>query len=167
MKSNRILLLPVFLMLVLFGLTACKNNKGNDKSSSDKIEVSKQKDTVEISLTANDKMRYDISEINVYEGQTIRLTLTHKGKAPKATMGHDFTLLKKGVSVQRFARKAAKFEDNDYIPKNTDQVIAHTKLLGGGERDTITFEAPAKGEYYYVFTFPGHYPTMHGKFIVK
>lgn len=168
MKYNRIKSFTVALVLIFIGFTACKNNKKKDSGvdASDVIQVSADKDTVHVSLSANDKKKYNKSEINVYEGQTIILAFKHKGSAPKATMGHNFTLLKKGISVSNFARRASKNEKNDYIPKNTKNIIAHTKLLAGGQSDTITFDAPEKGKYDYICTFPGHHQTMHGKLIV-
>ena len=54
----------------------------------------------------------------------------------------------------------------EYIPEG-DEIIAYTKLLGGGDSDTITFEAPKKGIYTFICTFPGHWQLMKGKFIVK
>ena len=70
--------------------------------------------------------------------------------------------LKKNVDLAKFSQEAVKSADNDYIPSNTKDVIVHTKMLGGGESDTITFEAPAKGSYVYVCSFPGHFALMRG-----
>ena len=47
-----------------------------------------------------------------------------------------------------------------------DEVIVHTKMLGGGESDTITFIAPENGFYTYICSFPGHWGLMKGKLIV-
>jgi azurin len=80
----------------------------------------------------------------------------------KSMMGHNFVLLKKGVVLSKFAQQAIAAKNNDYIPENTNDVIAHTKMLGGGESDTITFKAPAKGVYVYVCSFPGHFALMKG-----
>ncbi|MGD1893724.1 MAG: plastocyanin/azurin family copper-binding protein [Cyclobacteriaceae bacterium] len=46
-------------------------------------------------------------------------------------------------------------------------MIVHTKFIGGGESDTITFEAPSPGTYDYICSFPGHYALMQGKLIVE
>jgi azurin len=47
-------------------------------------------------------------------------------------------------------------------------IIVFTKLLGPGESDTITFNAPAAGVYDYICTFPGHVILgMRGKMTVK
>jgi len=39
--------------------------------------------------------------------------------------------------------------------------------VGGGESDTIEFEAPPEGEYDYICSFPGHYQQMQGKLVVS
>lgn len=129
-------------------------------------DVAKQ-DTIKITLNSTDKMQYDLSEIDVYEGQTVVLTLNHTGTMPMASMGHNFVLLKKGTDLEKFEAEAAKAQKEGYIPTDTSEIIAHTKLLGGGESDTITFQAPEKGTYDFMCSFPGHYSVMKGKFNVK
>lgn len=116
----------------------------------------------EILLLTDDKMKYDKTILNAKAGQKITLTLKHGGKMSKSIMGHNFVLLKKGVVLSKFAQQAIAAKNNDYIPENTNDVIAYTKMLGGGESDTITFEAPAKGVYVYVCSFPGHFALMKG-----
>jgi len=51
----------------------------------------------------------------------------------------------------------------------SDVIIAHTKLLGPGESDTITFKAPTKkGRYVFLCSFPGHYQIgMKGYMVVR
>ena len=129
-------------------------------------DVAKQ-DTIKITLNGNDKMQYDLSEIDVYEGQTVVLTLNHTGTMPMASMGHNVVLLKNGTDLEKFEAEAAKAQKDGYIPADTSEIIAHTKLLGGGESDTITFQAPEKGTYDFLCSFPGHYSVMKGKFNVK
>lgn len=124
--------------------------------------------TVTVEITGNDQMQYDKNEIIVHEGQEVTLILHHSGKLPKATMGHNWVLLNQGVDMQAFDEKANKAgEKNDYIPEDAaSDMIAHTKLLGGGESDTITFKAPAQGAYDFLCSFPGHSSVMKGKFMV-
>lgn len=116
-------------------------------------------------INSNDQMRFDKSEIRVKAGEKIKLTLNHTGKLPKTAMGHNFVLLEKGVDMADFAMKAMNAKDREYIP--VKGVIAHTKLIGGGESTTIEFTAPAKGTYEFMCSFPGHYAMMKGKFIVE
>ena len=96
----------------------------------------------------------------------IILTLNHKGKISKEFMGHNFVLLKKGINVDEFAKKAVLAKSNDYIP-NSDETIAYTKMIGGGESTTVSFSAPEAGVYNYICTFPGHYMIMRGELIVN
>ncbi|OAN59675.1 azurin [Balneola sp. EhC07] len=121
----------------------------------------------EITVEANDRMQFDTKEISVKAGEKITLTLKHVGKLPKQAMGHNWVLLKEGVVVKDFAMEAMKAKDNDYLPKDSKDIIVATELLGGGETDTITFEAPAKGTYTFICTFPGHYGIMQGTFVVS
>ena len=129
-------------------------------------EVAKA-DTIKITLNSNDKMQYDLSEIDVYEGQTVVLTLNHTGTMPKDAMGHNFVLLKKDTDMAKFGEEAAKFQKEGYMPTDQSNIIAHTNLIGGGESDTVTFMAPEKGTYDFLCSFPGHYSVMKGKFNVK
>lgn len=121
----------------------------------------------EIVIESNDRMQFDIKEIKVKVGETIKLTLKHVGKMPVQAMGHNWVLLESGIKVNEFAMEAAKARDNDYIPKDTKDVIVTTKLLGGGEEDTITFEAPEKGTYMFLCSFTGHFGLMQGTFVVE
>jgi azurin len=120
-------------------------------------------------LNGTDAMQFDKKELKVKAGQTVKLTFKHVGKLPKTAMGHNFVLLQQGTDVATFGSLAAQARDTDYLPKEEkSSVIAHTKLLGGGESDTITFVAPKKkGTYPYICSFPGHYALMQGKFIVE
>lgn len=161
MKRNSILLI---LTICFIGFQACKEETKEAEVSAD-AEIF-QTDTIHLTLEANDKMKFDQEKLFVGENQIVVLTLKHTGKMSVMTMGHDFVLLNQGASPSRFARKAAKAEDQDYMP-NSDQIIAHTDLIGGGETTEVTFKAPEKGEYDFLCSFPGHYPSMSGKFMVK
>ena len=112
-------------------------------------------------------MQFNKKEFRVKAGQTVRLTLTHVGEMPENVMGHNWVLLEKGTDINEFGQKAVSAAENDYIPENTDQVIAHTELVGGGETTTVEFTAPAAGTYDFICSFPGHYAIMQGKFIVE
>lgn len=122
---------------------------------------------VKIVMLSDDQMKFNYREITVKEGQKITLELKHTGKINKSTMGHNWVLLKEGVAVNDFAKKAQNEVEREYIPQDTSDIIAHTKLIGGGQSDVITFDAPAKGTYNFLCSFSGHAPVMRGKFIVK
>lgn len=137
-------------------------------SSSTEQKSTEPAEPAVVTLNAGDDMKYDITEIKVKAGQTVKLTLHHTGKLPVSGMGHNFVLLASGVDLTEFAQAAIKAKDTEYIPADyTDDILAHTKLIGGGETTEIEFTAPEKGTYDYLCTFPGHYAMMQGKFIVE
>lgn len=121
-----------------------------------------------VNITGNDQMKYNKNEIRVKAGQKVKLTLKHVGTMEKSVMGHNWALLTQDADMAAIGQAAAEAADTDYIPASfEDKIIVHTKMLGGGESDTIEFEAPAPGTYTFMCTFPGHYALMQGKFIVE
>ena len=157
-----------FIFLCSFLIFSCQNTNEKEQSkmkSSTKEQISLEKE-IKIILNSDDLMRFDKNMLLVQSGQKITLTLNHIGKMDKLIMGHNFVLLKKDVDVMAFAEKAVLAKNNEYIPEG-DEVIVYTKLLGGGESDTITFDAPEKGYYTFLCTFPGHWGLMKGKLVVK
>lgn len=149
-------------------LETVDNEEASTKSTASKKDtVQAQEDVVEVQLTGNDQMKFNLKEIKVKAGQKVKLTLKHVGQLDENVMGHNFVLLKQGTDLAQFAQQAAAAKSNDYIPENTDKVIAHTEMIGGGEETTIEFEAPAAGTYDFICSFPGHYIQMQGKFIVE
>jgi azurin len=139
--------------------------KINSSSSSD--EKVKEEGISEVYLSGNDQMKYNKSQITVSAGDEVVLTFEHVGKLPKESMGHNFVLLKKGTNVQEFGQEALEYKDNDYIPEDSDVIIVHTDMLGGGQKTTITFQAPEKGDYDFICSFPGHVALMNGIFTVE
>lgn len=121
-----------------------------------------------ITLEANDAMQFSKTEIRVKAGEPVTLTFSHTGTMDKTSMGHDFVLLKEGTDVAAFAHEALSAQATDYIPQSQlASIIAHTKLLGGGESDTIKFTVPEKGTYSYLCSFPGHSAIMIGQLIAE
>ena len=138
-------------------------------SSATLPEVTSESNTVSntVEITANDAMKYSTAEIRVKAGEQVTLTLKNLGTMPKASMGHNFLVLGSGTDLEAFAMKAMVAKDSDYIPSDLKAaIIAHTKLLGPGESDTITFTVPA-GTYEFICSFPGHYASMRGKLIAE
>ena len=167
------------ILAIPFAISACgggtsvdghdhKQGTTNDKTTQkEQPAVDPNAKEVTINLSGGDDMKYNLREIKVKEGQKITVELVHTGKMPKGTMGHNFVLLKEGVNLGDFAREALKHQDNEFIPKDMKDIIAHTKMIGGGEKTSVTFDAPAKGTYEFLCTFTGHSAMMRGKFIVE
>ncbi|MFD2551752.1 azurin [Bizionia sediminis] len=168
------------LLVVMFAALAfsCGNDKKNEKASEPvKAATEKPAETkapaadpnqAVVVIESNDQMKYNMSEIRVKAGQKVKLTLKHVGKMKKEVMGHNWVLLTQDADVAAVGQAGAMAADNDYIPADmTDKIIAYTKMIGGGQSDTIEFEAPAPGTYSFMCTFPGHYALMKGTFIVE
>jgi len=115
----------------------------------------------EVTIQADDKMRFDVTAFDAKPGQKIVVTIKNIGTTPKFSMGHNFVLLDRMVNpsnVQRFLDTASGEAAHDYVPPTSKEVLAHSKLLGPSESDTVAFSAPyVPGDYLYVCSFPGHY----------
>ena len=148
------------------------NNSNNSKEKFQYERVKEEATTIQsntmsnnVILNSNDQMKFDKKIIRVNANQKVTLTLNHNGRFPASSMGHNFVLIKKDVDVNEYALRAAGARNSEYIPEG-DNEIAYTKMLGGGESDTITFDAPEPGTYVFICSFPGHYQLMMGEFIV-
>ncbi len=106
-------------------------------------------------------MKYDVTAIEAKPRQQIVVTLKNVGTTPKFSMGHNFVILDRTINeqtVMKFLDVASTEAAHDYVPPGAKEVIAHSKLLGPGETDTVTFNAPQiPGDYLYLCSFPGHY----------
>ena len=119
-----------------------------------------------VRLEATDVMKYNGSRIEV-EGTKVKIELKHVGKMDKKMMGHNVVVLKPGLDPMKWSAKAISAAATDYVPADDPDMVAHTKLLGGGESDTIEFEVPGPGEYPFLCSVPGHSGVMKGVLVVK
>ncbi len=142
--------------------TAPSEAPGADIPGIDSVKV-----TDHIQIDGMDDMKYDKTLFKVKAGQDVKLTLKNIGKLPKEAMSHNVVILAPGTDIQAFG-EAAVAAKPDHIPAamKTD-VIAHTKLLGPGESDEITFKLPDAGVYDFICSFPGHFGTMKGKIVAQ
>ena len=116
----------------------------------------------EVTIQADDKMRYDLTAFEVSPGQKVSVTIKNVGTTPKFSMGHNFVMLDRTINTgnvqSAFLDKASMEASHDYVPPGAKEVIAHSKLLGPGESEVVTFNAPyIPGDYLYLCSFPGHY----------
>ncbi len=155
------------------GLVACGG--GEDKKATDQTTTESTESTqpaasadseTSLEISGNDIMQFDKTELRAKAGK-IKLTLIHTGKLAKEAMGHNVVILKPGSDVAAYAAKAVSAKDNDYLPGSESAlVVAHTKLIGGGEQDTIEFTLEP-GTYPFLCSFPGHVGFMKGELIVE
>jgi azurin len=125
-------------------------------------------DSCQVEISGNDLIQYDKKELAVPAScKEITVTLHHSGKQPREAMGHDWVLVKTpdlaGVDQAGLSAGLA----NNYVAPGDKRVLAHTKVIGGGETTSVTFSASILskgGDYSYLCTFPGHSALMHGKF---
>lgn len=116
----------------------------------------------DVTVQADDKMKYDLTSIDASPGQKINVTFKNIGTTPKFSMGHNFVLLDKAITEQniqaKFLDPASQEASHDYVPPSDKNVLAHSKLLGPNETELVSFNAPfVPGDYLYVCSFPGHY----------
>ena len=121
-----------------------------------------------VDVSSTDQMTFDKKEIYVAADCTsVEVTLKHVGKMPVKQMGHNWVLTK-SADAQPVANVGLSAGlPNDHIKKGDTRVIAHTKLIGGGQTTSVTFPTSAlkKGEAYTFFcSFPGHIALMKGTF---
>lgn len=158
--------------LVLF-MGACKDNTKNTVETTTPPAHQHEETVVEdtrfkVTIEGNDQMQFDTKELKVPVGEPIVLTLKHTGKMAKNVMGHNLVVLNQETDFQSFAEKAAMAAATDYIPTSEEgSVLAHTKVIGGGESDTIEFTITEAGTYEFLCSFPGHYAMMRGVIIAE
>lgn len=99
---------------------------------------------------------------------TVAVTIRHTGQMPKIAMGHNWVLTRLDDYLSVAPAGMASGPEGDYVPAGDARVIANTRLVGGGETDTVEFslEGLAPGEYVYFCSFPGHWTVMKGTFTI-
>ncbi|WP_101925574.1 MULTISPECIES: azurin [Luteimonas] len=123
-----------------------------------------------LSIDSNDTMRFDKRELRVAADCTeVALTLRHTGRQSAGAMGHNWVLTKtadyRPVAIAGGRGSLA----HSYLPPGDTRVIAHTKVIGGGQSTTVTFPTrglQAGGAYTFFCSFPGHWNVMRGTLVV-
>lgn len=122
-------------------------------------------------IESNDAMQYNVGSIAVPAScKQFTINLKHVGKMPVAAMGHNVVIAKEsdiaGIDADGVAAGAA----NDYVKPGDARVIAHTKLVGGGESTSLSFDASkikSGGPFAFFCSFPGHVAMMKGSLSVQ
>ena len=119
-----------------------------------------------VEIEANDAMQFNKPALEVGKGcKEFTVKLKHVGKLPKQAMGHNWVLAKT-ADVQAVAADgiAAGLPQN-YVKQGDARVLAHTKIIGGGESDSVTFpvaKLAAADSYTFFCSFPGPSSIMKG-----
>jgi azurin len=124
-----------------------------------------------VDLTTGDQIKYDQRSVTVSSTcPTITVTLTHAGRLPAQTMGHN-VVIAGADTYQAVARDGMQAGlAGNYVKAGDARVIASTKVIGGGESATTSFPGSALkagGAYKFFCTAPGHLALMTGALIVQ
>lgn len=123
----------------------------------------------ELTINSDDNMRYDTKSLSVPAScEEVTVTLHHTGKLGKKVMGHNWVLSKASDMQSIVQQGMSAGLENNYTP-DSDAIIAHTEVVGGGESTSVTFPMSAldsNGNYKFYCTFPGHSAIMQGTFKV-
>ncbi|KIP89658.1 MULTISPECIES: azurin [Pseudomonas] len=119
-----------------------------------------------VEVHSTDQMTFDTKAIEVSKScKTFTIELKHVGNLPKHIMGHNLVVAKT-ADVQAVSTDAiAAGVEKGYLKDGDERVIAHTKLIGGGESDSVTFDVSkldAAQSYQFFCSFPGHAALMKG-----
>ena len=124
----------------------------------------------DVAIEGNDAMQFNKTSITVPAScKQFTVNLKHAGKLPKSAMGHNWVLTKAADMQATVTDGLAAGLDKDYIKPGDSRVIAHTKVVGGGESTSVSFDVSKlkTGENYAWFcSFPGHSGVMKGTLTV-
>ena len=111
-------------------------------------------------------MQFNVKNIEVPKScKTYTITLNHVGKMPKSSMGHNIVLTATADATAVAADGMKAGAAADYVKAGDTRVLAHTKVIGGGESTSVTFDVSklkAGADYTYFCSFPGHSFIMKG-----
>ena len=124
-----------------------------------------------VTVDSTDQMSFDTKDISIDKScKTFTVELKHSGSLPKNVMGHNW-VLSKTADMQPIATDGLSAGiDKNYLKEGDARIIAHTKVIGAGETDSVTFDVSklAAGESYGFFcSFPGHISMMKGTVTLK
>lgn len=122
----------------------------------------------EVSIDANDAMQFSSKTLSVPAScKEVTLTLNHTGKMPAQSMGHNLVITDTDKVQAVGTEGMSAGLENNYIKPNDERVYASTKVIGGGESTSMTFNTEKMspdGDYSFFCSFPGHWAIMQGKF---
>ncbi|WP_332845940.1 azurin [Pseudomonas lactucae] len=124
-----------------------------------------------VTVDSTDQMSFNTKEIVIDKScKTFTVNLEHSGSLPKNVMGHNWVLTS-AANMQLVATDGmAAGIDKNYLKEGDDRIIAHTKIIGAGEKDSVTFDVAklaAGTDYAFFCSFPGHISMMKGTVVVK
>jgi azurin len=108
-----------------------------------------------------DELAFKPDRLSCPTAVTVHLSFHHAGEISNDP--HDWVLLKPGTEHAFLADADKEPNDNVVVPaQDKDMVLAATPMCPKGRTVTVTFTAPAPGDYPFVCSVPGHGETMNG-----
>ena len=153
-------------------LFSCGSKDNIEKKTNDnqtKIELTKSEQKIEeftVRAIGNTmtEMKFDIQNITAKEGSKVKITLINESSDP--AMIHNIVFIEYGTRKEIAMEAIQSGMSTKYIPNNNN-VIAGSDLANPGETIILEFDAPKKGNYEFLCTYPGHSEMMRGYFFVK
>ena len=117
-------------------------------------------------IEGNDAMQFNVGSITVPSScSEFTINMQHTGKLPVAAMGHNVVIsltsdLEAIATDGMTAGLAA-----DHVKADDARVVAHSKMVGGGESTSVTFpvsKIQGAGPDSFFCSFPGHWAIMKG-----
>lgn len=119
-----------------------------------------------VDVDATDSMTFSVKTIEVSRScKDFTVNLKHVGTMAKTIMGHNLVITKAADQQGVVSDGATAGEAGDFVKAGDARVLAHTKLIGGGGKDSVKFavsKLAAGQDYVFFCSFPGHAMMMKG-----
>ena len=124
-----------------------------------------------VTVDSTDQLSFNTKAIEIDKScKQFTVELTHSGNLPKNVMGHNWVLTTEANMQPVATDGMAAGIDKDYLKAGDERIIAHTKIIGAGEKDSVTFDVSklkADEKYSFFCSFPGHISMMKGAVVLK
>ncbi|MEL6199570.1 MAG: azurin [Pseudomonadota bacterium] len=124
----------------------------------------------DLAIGVGDTISYSVTSMSAPSScSDVTVTITHAGNLPAIAMGHNWVLVAESDMDAVVAAGVGQGADGNWVDAEDARVIAATRLVGGGESDSVTFSLSALDagtNYVFVCTVPGHWSAMKGAFTV-
>ena len=124
-----------------------------------------------VDVDSTDQMTFSTKAIEIDKScKEFTVNLKHSGSLPKNVMGHNLVVSKE-ADMQPIATDGLSAGiDKQYLKEGDARIIAHTKIIGAGETDSLKIDVskldPAE-KYGFFCSFPGHISMMKGTITLK
>lgn len=124
-----------------------------------------------VDVDSTDQMSFSTKAIEIDKScKAFTVNLKHSGSLPKNVMGHNLVISKEADMSSIATDGLSAGIDKDYLKEGDARVIAHTKVIGAGETDSLKVDVskldPAE-KYGFFCSFPGHISMMKGTVTLK